>query len=232
MAPDPKAADTPSVSPYVYCNDNPVSLVDPDGKAAKLAGSTADRMTSLGTVQQLTNDQLYMRYDGSVVITGEGGANSDTDLSSGTGLVRDVVGNDKTVTIFVGTGGNVTSPMSNGNITEGMGSDSRVRYDPTSNSSVPTTDPKTGNSPMEPTPPAVALGHELVHADRNMHGQSVDSKTQATNTYKDGNGKTVTEKNVRKDELQTIGIQSNSKYTENKLREEQGLNQRGGYGQR
>ncbi|MBQ6709862.1 MAG: hypothetical protein IJN26_04080 [Bacteroidales bacterium] len=30
--PDPLAEKYPGISPYVYCNDNPVNLVDPDGE--------------------------------------------------------------------------------------------------------------------------------------------------------------------------------------------------------
>lgn len=31
---DPLAEKFPYMSPYVYCNDNPINLVDPDGKEA------------------------------------------------------------------------------------------------------------------------------------------------------------------------------------------------------
>ena len=35
--PDPLAEKYPGISPYVYCNDNPVNFVDPDGRTPETA---------------------------------------------------------------------------------------------------------------------------------------------------------------------------------------------------
>ena len=61
-----------------------------------------------------------------------------------------------------------------------------------------------------------------------MKGVAVDYSTTATHTYKDANGNTVTQTQP-KEELETVGLQGNHKYNENKLRKEQGLNKRGAY---
>jgi RHS repeat-associated protein len=39
LVPDPLSEKYYDVSPYVYCNDNPVNMVDPDGRDGKVTGS-------------------------------------------------------------------------------------------------------------------------------------------------------------------------------------------------
>ncbi len=36
MAPDPLSEKYYGISPYAFCNDNPVNFVDPDGEAPRL----------------------------------------------------------------------------------------------------------------------------------------------------------------------------------------------------
>ena len=47
---DPLANKYPSLSPYVYCANNPIQLIDPDGRKIVIAGSEAE-----ATTQQLEN---------------------------------------------------------------------------------------------------------------------------------------------------------------------------------
>jgi hypothetical protein len=219
-----------------FCTENPrratlVKYIDPDGREIKLAGTAAERQTTLTHLQRLTNDKLSMRTDGTVIIVRMGGENSGKALTSGSELIRDL--NKKgdgarTVTISIGTGGNNESDVNPANAINGVGTDTRVTFDPTSNPPILTKDPTTGNVSGATRPNEIGLGHELIHADRSMKGVAVDYSTTATHTYKDAAGNTVTQTRP-KEELETVGVQGTHKYNENKLRKEQGLNERGAY---
>ena len=58
---DPMAAKYPSLSPYVYCADNPVKLVDPNGEENMYAFHYAQRhlLNKVGPVKDITNDSWY-----------------------------------------------------------------------------------------------------------------------------------------------------------------------------
>ena len=72
---DPQASKYPSLSPYVYCADNPVKLVDPNGEDVLLIGKHAK--TAFHNMQQGTNLKLTMGRFGK--ITAEGEAISEAD---------------------------------------------------------------------------------------------------------------------------------------------------------
>ena len=57
---DPMSAKYPSLSPYVYCADNPVKLVDPNGDTVRPAGMEEYEMI-LNTLPQ--NDRRYVQLD-------------------------------------------------------------------------------------------------------------------------------------------------------------------------
>ena len=72
---DPMAAKYPSLSPYVYCADNPVKLVDPNGEEVILVGCHA--MTALLNMQQGTNLKLTMGKYGKIKAEGEAISEAD-----------------------------------------------------------------------------------------------------------------------------------------------------------
>lgn len=153
--------------------------------------------------------------------------------TAGTRLIRRLNSSDKTVTITVGAAGsgNTESDVNPTDAINGTGSDTNVSFDPTSNPSIMTEDPKTGNvSGKTGRPNQVGLGHELIHAERSMRGAAIDYSKTGTHTYKDASGKTVTQ-TVPQEELATVGLKHNTKkdITENQIRKEQGQNKRGAY---
>lgn len=136
----------------------------------------------------------------------------------------------KTVTISIGAAGsgNSEKDINSKNAINGIGSDATVNFDPTANPFILTKDPTTGNVSGTSRPNEIGLGHELIHADRSMNGKAVDYSTTATYSYKNDKGNTVTQ-TIPQEELETVGLQGKYKYSENKLRKEQGLNERGAY---
>ena len=59
---DPLAEKFPNVNPYVYCNDNPVNLVDPDGRYFfGLFGSSSDQR------KQMRAERFADKVGGTVV---------------------------------------------------------------------------------------------------------------------------------------------------------------------
>ncbi len=103
-----------------------------------------------------------------------------------------------------------------------------VTFDPKADKSSPTLDEKTGNVSEQNRPNQIGFGHELIHADHINNGD-VDLTPQNF-TYQNENGKETTE-NVRSEELRTVGLQGvkPGDVTENDLRNEQHVKQRGAY---
>ena len=66
---DPMADKYPGVSPYVYCGNNPVKLVDPDGREVWIRGDDAE--SAFARLQQATNLILTMDDDGEISAEGK-----------------------------------------------------------------------------------------------------------------------------------------------------------------
>ena len=234
MSTDPMQEKYPNINSYCYTSNNPIKFIDPDGEKLVLAGSRQDRMKVLKFLQRLTNDNLFVnRKTGEVTIGGKRWSNRNKNLKTGTSLLRDVINNKHTTTIYQNADdersattlekwGRKEFKHPAGSL---PGSDAQIDIDLSSTTNT-VRNPKAGRSENGYTPAEITLGHELIHSLRYMEGISTLAKEDYQ--YTDGLY-LVTEKKQSVEELQTIGLGRYSKkykYTENMLRKEHNLQQR------
>ena len=94
---DPMSDKYPSLSPYVYCADNPVKLVDPDGEEYEVFIISDDEQTANKAFKQLqssTNLILERGKDGRITIIG-GEVRNDNDM-----LLKKAI-NDKSIIVEI-----------------------------------------------------------------------------------------------------------------------------------
>jgi RHS repeat-associated protein len=227
---DPLAEKYPNIGSYVYCANNPVKYIDPDGRVLKLAGNRQERITSLTYLQKLSNDKLGVKQDGTVIIMKKGAMNKDKTLSSGTGLVANIISENNTMTIELGKKGstNTEENSSQAKATNGEGTDVTVNFDISADPSILTENPSTGNSSPQKRPDEIGLAHELIHGLRGMEGKQRKRKDEMNHYYLDKGGN-IKIRRHRREEFETVGVSGSYKYSENKIRHEQELNNRGTY---
>ena len=91
---DPQAAKYPSLSPYVYCADNPVKLVDPNGEYLEVADNDDTHNDLLSIVGKTHRDRVIFNKDGSVSVNMEGLSQEAIDKDIGLSLINDMVNSD------------------------------------------------------------------------------------------------------------------------------------------
>ena len=234
MVTDPLQEKYASVSSYCYVINNPIKYMDPNSEKLILAGNQQERMQLLKFLQKLTNDNLFVnRNTGEVTIGNNRWSNRNKKLQTGTSLLRDVIYNKHTTTIYKNTNneriakslekwGRKEFKHPTGSI---PGSDAIIDIDlsPTTNT---VRNSKTKCSENGYTPTEITLGHELIHCLRYMEG--VSTSKEEDYQYIDGDN-IITEKKQSVEELETIGLgkyKQKYKYTENKLRKEHHFQQR------
>ena len=72
----------PSLSPYVYCADNPVKVVDPDGDAYIPIGDEEAKAEAVAQIQNKTNLNVYIDKDGFLRAEGKAKTKIDKFLQS------------------------------------------------------------------------------------------------------------------------------------------------------
>ena len=223
---DPLAEKYPDISPYVYCNNNAVNAIDPDGRKIVIVGDRQQRISVLGQLQKLTNDKLGVRRsDGMVVILSRGTRNLDKELVNGTRLVSELINHERSMDIRPSADNSREHDRYQMDALNGKGTDVSIYYNMRQNPTVLTRNPKTGKIQEEVIPSHIVLGHELIHGHRSMNGKAVYWENRSDYTYKTENGN-IMKTEAETEELETVGIRGNYTHTENKLRKEQDLNKR------
>ncbi len=91
---DPMSDKYPSLSPYVYCADNPVKLVDPNGEYLEVADNDDTHNDLLSIVGKTHRDRVIFNKDGSVSVNMEGLSQEAIDKDIGLSLINDMVNSD------------------------------------------------------------------------------------------------------------------------------------------
>ena len=90
------------------------------------------------------------------------------------------------------------------------------------NKTFTTKNSETGIVQEEQINTAIAIGHELIHGYRAMKGMAKGDEKAKKHMDRSKGDKYI--HTVRAKKFETTGLMGNCKYSENKLREEQGLN--------
>ena len=225
---DPLCEKYYGVSPYAYCAGNPMNFIDPDGRKIVLVGSQEERMKMLSYLQKLTNDNLIVnKKTGEVTIEGKRWGNRHKKLNVGTSLLRDVISNKHTTRMQIGEekDRNRYHPTYRKDASNGKGTDGYINLNPSQSVDAKVQDPKTEKTIEENMPMEMIVGHELIHANSAMNGNAKSEDYVSSYSYRDVDGEMYRVQEST-DELETVGLKGNKKYTENKLRQEHGLYKR------
>lgn len=233
MSIDPEFKQYPFMSPFSAFGNNPLYFVDPGGETLRVAGDAKVREATRALLQKLTNDKVIIQKDGLVKVISSN-QNPGMKLTHGTNLIKEIIADNNTTTIknapfesSTETVKEFNSPtfISDPDKSNGVGSDNYVNLGVFMPELL--VQDKTGKTIKEKPKRHIALAHELLHALKNMKGET-SKKAEYTVTYKDTDGK-LKQEGTSVDEVETTGLEGIKKKnysTENDIRKEQKENKR------
>ncbi len=173
----------PALSGYSYAANSPIIIIDEGGNVIKLVGTDEEKRKNLCELQKLTNDELQMANDGTVLIVTHGSQNPETDLQSGTNLIQELIDDENTGTVmsvehfrseygklgeeYKNWKGNVTFQVGDAdeNSYNGVGVDASTVFDENDmGDEIKNEDGTTGR------PTEIGMGHELIHLRNLLKG--------------------------------------------------------------
>ena len=92
---DPMADKYPNLSPYTYCADNPVKLVDPEGRIFEVANNEESHRDVLSIVEEQHRQYISFGENGQVAINTEGLSENALKNDIGLSLINDMVVSNK-----------------------------------------------------------------------------------------------------------------------------------------
>ncbi len=215
---------------YSYCDGNPVRYVDPSGLKLRVHGSGKEKQCILNHLNILSRDVLKYSDDGFVYVNV---VNNATYNPAGTDLIREIISNDNICDIFITSKGNRTKPtLEDWENASNGGTNVTIYFNANKRDNLKVYDPDKRKLVDEKDHPYIALGHECIHALREMKGSRKRNGLEGIIMMED-----IEKYRWHQEEYDTTGINyiddngvyydaNNWKYTENSLRREHRLKER------
>lgn len=218
---------------YAFCNNNPVTFIDPSGMKLTCDEKNSERIISL--LREISGNSLALKYaDGQINIT----KTYDTKNHVGQTLVSDLINAFEEVYISIGLD---PEGETNSELPAYESAPMQIFIDPDNETGMGIfstyVQQAEGKEIIEEIKPYIVFGHELVHAWRDVKGLDIPSREGIGLIPKDA------PQLWREEELQTMGINYTDEFgnsirrynsyigiiSENGLRLENNLNRRISY---
>ena len=178
---DPLLEEFTGSSPYVYCENNPVIYMDPDGRKLVLHGTSAENRKFLESLQKLAGG----RFDYNVK-TGEvyGFSSPSSDKSPGARQIRELIDHKNTINVefssetitgFAPREDELQKAWNGTGVSEGT-----ININPTESMELLVKDPS-GRLKWEKASLERTVAHENEHALRALKGKAVDYEEKVVN---------------------------------------------------